>query len=139
MVAQGEFAEWAEIYGNCYGTTRASIEEILTQGGDLLFDIDSQGARQLKKAYPSGISIFLLPPSVSELERRLCNRQTDSEETIQTRMNKARQEIAQVETYHYIVINHVLEETLQVLQSIIVAEKHRRENVATELSLDSFL
>jgi guanylate kinase len=138
MLDNGEFAEWAEIYGNRYGTTRSSIEHALNQGHDLIFDIDSQGARQLKRTYPSGISIFLLPPSVSELERRLCNRKTDSQETIQKRMNKARQEISQVGIYEYIVINNVLEETLRVLESIIVAEKHRRENMAKELSLDSF-
>lgn len=138
MVAQGEFAEWAEIYGNLYGTTRSSIEQALQQGRDLIFDIDSQGAQQLKRTYPSGISIFLLPPSVSELEKRLCNRKTDSQETIRKRMNKARQEISQVGTYEYIVINNVLEETLHVLEAIVVAEKHRRENMVEKLSLDSF-
>lgn len=138
MINKGEFAEWAEIYGNSYGTSRSSIEEALNKGHDLIFDIDSQGARQLKRTYPLGISIFLLPPSVSELERRLCNRKTDSQETIRKRMNKARQEISQVEIYEYIVINNVLEKTLHVLQSIIVAEKHRRENMARKLSLNSF-
>jgi guanylate kinase len=138
MIDKGEFAEWAEIYGNFYGTSRSSIEQALNEGHDLIFDIDSQGARQLKRAYPLGISIFLLPPSVSELERRLCNRKTDSEETIRRRMNKARQEISQVETYEYIVINNVLEDTLHVLQSIIVAEKHRREHVIAKLPFDSF-
>ena len=138
MIDKGEFAEWAEIYGNLYGTTRSSIEKALDKGHDLIFDIDSQGAQQLKKKYPLAISIFLLPPSVAELERRLCNRKTDSQETIQKRINKARQEISQVEIYEYIVINSVLEETLHVLESIIVAEKHRRENMVKKVSLNSF-
>jgi len=138
MINKGEFAEWAEIYGNLYGTTRSSIEQALSRGHDLIFDIDSQGAPQLKKTYPLAISIFLLPPSVSELERRLCNRKTDSQETIRKRMNKAHQEISQVEIYEYIVINSVLDETLHVLQSIIVAEKHRRENMVKKVSLNSF-
>jgi len=138
MIDKGEFAEWAEIYGNLYGTTRSSIEKALNKGHDLIFDIDSQGAQQLKRTYPLGISIFLLPPSVSELEKRLCNRKTDSQETIRKRMNKARQEISLVEIYEYIVINSVLEETLHVLQSIIVAEKHRRENMVRNVSLNSF-
>jgi len=138
MIDKGEFAEWAEIYGNLYGTTRSSIEKARNKGHDLIFDIDSQGAQQLKRTYPLAISIFLLPPSVSELERRLCNRKTDSRETIQKRINKARQEISQVEIYEYIVINSVLEETLHVLQSIIVAEKHRRENMVRKGSLNSF-
>jgi len=138
MINKGEFAEWAEIYGNLYGTTRSSIEQALSRGHDLIFDIDSQGAPQLKKTYPLAISIFLLPPSVSELERRLCNRKTDSQETIRKRMNKAHQEISHVEIYEYIVINSVLDETLHVLQSIIVAEKHRRENMVKKVSLNSF-
>ena len=138
MIDKGEFAEWAEIYGNLYGTTRSSIEQALNKGHDLIFDIDSQGAQQLKRTYPLGVSIFLLPPSVSELEKRLCNRKTDSQETIRKRLNKARQEISQVEFYEYVVINKVLEETLHVLQSIVVAEKHRRENVAKKLALNSF-
>ena len=138
MIDKGEFAEWAEIYGNLYGTTRSSIEQALNKGHDLIFDIDSQGAQQLKRTYPLGVSIFLLPPSVSELENRLCNRKTDSQETIRKRLNKARQEISQVEFYEYVVINKVLEETLHVLQSIVVAEKHRRENVAKKLALNSF-
>jgi len=138
MIDKGEFAEWAEIYGNLYGTTRSSIEQALESGHDLIFDIDSQGAEQLKRTYPLGISILLLPPSVSELERRLCSRKTDSEETIRKRMNQAPQEISQVEIYEYIVVNDVFEETLHVLHSIIVAEKHRRKNMAKKLSLDSF-
>lgn len=138
MIDNGEFAEWAEIYGNRYGTTRSSIDQALHEGCDLIFDIDAQGARQLKEAYPSGISIFLLPPSVSELEKRLCTRKTDSEDTIRERMNKARQEISGVEFYKYIVVNNVLEETLQILQSIIVAEKHRRKNMLRTWSLNSF-
>lgn len=138
MIDRQEFAEWAEIYGNLYGTARLSIEQALTKGHDLIFDIDSQGAQQLKRTYPLGVSIFLLPPSVSELEKRLCNRKTDSQETIRKRLNKARQEISQVEFYEYVVINKVLEETLHVLQSIIVAEKHRRENVTKKLALNSF-
>jgi len=137
MIDQGEFAEWAEIYGNLYGTTRSSIEQVLESGHDLLFDIDSQGAQQLKRTYPLGISILLLPPSVSELERRLCSRSTDSEETIRKRMNKARQEISQVDIYEYIVVNRVLEETLHILQSIIVAEKYRSKNIVERFLLDS--
>ena len=138
MIDKGEFAEWAEVYGHLYGTTRTSVEQTLDKGHDLLFDIDCQGAEQLKRIYPQGISIFLLPPSVSELERRLCSRKTDSQETIQKRMNKARHEISQVKSYEYIVINNVFDETLQVLQSIIVAEKHRCENMLRKVSVDNF-
>ena len=138
MIDRGEFAEWAELYGHLYGTTRTSIEQTLGKGHDLLFDIDCQGAQQLRKIYPQGISIFLLPPSVSELKRRLWNRKTDSQETIQKRMNKLRQEISQVKMYEYIVINNVFAETLQVLRSIIVAERHRRENMLRKISISDF-
>jgi len=127
MVDNGEFAEWAEIYGHLYGTARTTVEQALDKSLDLLFDIDCQGAQQLKKKYPHGISIFLLPPSISELEKRLRNRNTDAPEIIQKRIDKSRKEISQAKKYNYIIINDVFAETLQVLRSIIISEKHRCE------------
>jgi len=127
MIDNGEFVEWAEVYGYLYGTALTGIEKTLNNGLDLLLDIDCQGAQQLKKKYPGAISIFVLPPSCSELEKRLQKRNTDSPETIQKRINRSRDEITQAKKYNYIITNKVFNETVQVLQSIIVAEKHRGE------------
>lgn len=135
MREKGEFAEWAEIYGHLYGTSRTSIEEAFKNGLDLLFDIDCQGAEQLKKSYPYGITIFVLPPSLSELEKRLRERNTDSSDIIQNRIEKARQEISHAKNYTYIVINDIFAQTLQALHSIVIAEKHRREHMEKYLSI----
>jgi guanylate kinase len=125
MVAREEFAEWAEIYGHLYGTSRQWIEWTRAQGLDVLFDIDCQGADQLKAIYPDAVSVFVLPPSVAELERRLRGRETDAPETIRKRLEKSRHEIAQAQRYDYLVTNDVFAETLEVLRAIVVAERHR--------------
>ncbi len=125
MIEQEAFAEWAEIYGNLYGTTKACIDRSVEQQVDLLFDIDPQGAQQLKKQYPQAVTIFVLPPSLSELEQRLKERSTDSFEVIENRLKKACQEINRAKDYDYLVTNDDLEKALLVLQSIIIAEKHR--------------
>ncbi len=138
MIANGEFAEWAEVYGHLYGTSRKSIEQALDKGLDLLFDLDCQGAQQLKKIYPQGIGIFLLPPSFSELEKRMKKRSTDSPETIRNRLSKACQEISEAKNYDYIVINDVFSETLHILQSIIIAEKHRSKKMLRYLTAYNF-
>jgi guanylate kinase len=135
MMERGDFAEWAEIYGHYYGTPRAAIEQTLLQSQHLLFDIDCQGARQLKQSYPKGVAIFVLPPTLSELAQRLQNRNTDASEIIQDRLSKARAEIGQAKSYDYLVVNDSFPETLQVLISIIVAEKHRSEYLLTNFSL----
>jgi len=135
MIEQGEFAEWAEVYGHCYGTPRAAIEQALKEGQDLLFDIDCQGTRQLQQCYPQGITIFVLPPSLSELQRRLQGRKTDSSEVMQSRLSKAHREISQAIGYDYIVVNAALADTVSVIQSIVTAEKHRRQYVLEHLSL----
>lgn len=125
MVAREEFAEWAEIYGHLYGTSRQWIEWTRSQGFDVLFDIDCQGADQIKAIYPDAVCIFVLPPSAAELERRLRGRDTDAPETIRNRLEKSRQEIAQAKRYDYLVTNDVFAEALEVLRAIVVAEKHR--------------
>jgi guanylate kinase len=95
MINKGEFAEWAEIYGHLYGTPRSVIEQTLRKGNDLLFDIDGQGSQQLKKNYPRATTIFVIPPSIADLEKRLQKRETDSSTVIQERVAKACAEIAQ--------------------------------------------
>lgn len=125
MIKEGAFAEWAEIYGNLYGTTKACIEQSLARNGDLLFDIDPQGAENLKRHYPQSVTVFVLPPSAGELERRLRTRSTDTDEVIEKRLERARQEIDRARDYDYLVTNEDLHAALQVLQSIVTAERHR--------------
>lgn len=135
MIDKGEFAEWAEIYGHLYGTSRSVIEQTLKKGNDLLFDIDGQGAQQLKKSYPFAISIFLIPPSVDELEKRLQKRNTDAPAVIGERLAKACAEIARAQDYSYIIINDIYAQALQALHSIVVAEKHRGERMKEHLTV----
>jgi guanylate kinase len=135
MIDKGEFAEWAEIYGHLYGTPRSVIEQTLQKGNDLLFDIDGQGSQQLKKNYPRAITIFVIPPSIADLEKRLQKRETDSSTVIQERVAKACAEIAQARDYAYIIINDIYAQALQALHSIVLAEKHRGERMKKYLTI----
>jgi guanylate kinase len=134
MIDKGEFAEWAEIYGHLYGTPRSVIEQTLQEGTDLLFDIDGQGSQQLKKNYPRAITIFVIPPSLEALEKRLQKRETDSSAVIGERVAKACAEIAQARDYAYIIINNIYAQALQALHSIVLAEKHRGERMKKHLT-----
>ena len=125
MVAAGEFAEWAEVHGNRYGTSRADVEVSLVAGRDLLLDIDTQGAEQIKRAYREAVSIFLLPPSREQLERRLVGRATDDQEAVRVRLQNACAEIGQLGGYDYFIVNADLESAVGGLMSIIAAERRR--------------
>ncbi len=125
MVSRNEFAEWAEVHGNLYGTALATIDNAATSGIDLLLDIDCQGAQQLRQNYKRGVFIFILPPDYIELEKRLRERGTDSEEVIQRRLNNARVEIAQAHTYDYLVVNDDFAGAKQTLMAIISAERQK--------------
>jgi len=119
------FAEWALVHGSLYGTARAPLDEALPQGRDFLLDIDVQGARQLKAVYPEAISIFVLPPSWSELEKRLRSRGTDHEEVIARRLQRARDETQELGSYDYLIVNEHLEQATTLLSAIIQAERSR--------------
>jgi guanylate kinase len=128
MVRKGEMLEWAEVFGNRYGTPRAPVEEALARGQDMLFDIDWQGTQQLRdKVSKDFVSVFLLPPSVPELERRLTTRAQDSDEVIRGRMAKASDEMSHWAEYDYVLLNHDLDETFAQLQAILTAERLKRE------------
>jgi len=129
MIEEGDFLEWAEVYGNLYGTSRTQVLRALNEGRDVILDIDTQGALQVKKNFPEAVLIFILPPSLKELERRLRNRGTDDEETIERRLKTAREEIRRAPLYDYIVVNDVLEVAYENLKSIIRAEKLRTERL----------
>jgi guanylate kinase len=127
MVADGAFLEWAEVFGHRYGTPKARIAEGLEAGEDFLFDIDWQGAQQLsQRAGNDVVSVFLLPPSIAELEARLRARRTDSEEVITGRMERARSEISHWDGYEYVVVNDDIEACFEKVRTILMAERLRR-------------
>lgn len=121
----GEFAEWAEVHGAFYGTPRKPIEERLAAGGDMLLDIDVQGARQMKQRYAEAVAVFVLPPSEHELERRLRGRGTEPESVILRRLERARAEMEEYRRYDYYLINHAIEESLGIFRAIVTAERVR--------------
>jgi len=122
----GAFAEWARVHDFLYGTARTPLDEALTSGHDLLLDIDVQGVSQLKTSYAaSSVSIFVLPPSWGELERRLRGRGTDNDEVIAHRLRRAREEARELVNYHYWVVNDQVERAVTILQGIITAERAR--------------
>jgi guanylate kinase len=127
MVDADEFAEWAYVFDHRYGSPKEPIKEALRAGRDILFDIDWQGTQQLKSAFGNDLaSIFILPPSMAELERRLRARGTDSEEVIQNRMRRASGEIGHWGEYDYVLINQEVDECLGEVMTIIRAERLRR-------------
>ncbi len=130
MIHKGEFAEWAEICGYRYGTSVAHLGKVLADGRDALLDIDVQGARQLREKKMPGIFIFILPPSLRELERRLSNRKTEEPAAREARLRKAKVEIAEARWYDYLIINDQLERAQEKMKAIILAEKSRRERMA---------
>ena len=123
MVSRGDFLEWAEVHGNYYGTSRRWIEAEMTAGRDVLLEIDWQGAQQVRKAFPSAIGIFILPPSLEELKSRLSGRGTDSAETIARRIAAARDEMRHVDEFDYVIINDDLQQALDNLRSIVCASR----------------
>jgi guanylate kinase len=126
MRSRGEFLENAEVHGYRYGTAKRVIVEALERGHDLLLEIDWQGAAQVRLLYPESIGIFILPPSMAELERRLHTRAEDSDEVIGKRMARSLDEIGHWEEYDYVLVNALLEQTLAQIKQILAAERLKR-------------
>ena len=129
MVAEGEMLEHAEVFGNCYGTPRAPVELAMAEGRDTIFDVDWQGGQQIRASDLGAqvVSIFILPPSLPELERRLRARNQDSDEVIARRMLKSRDEISHWAEYDYVLVNDDIEATETDLRAILTAERLRRD------------
>lgn len=125
MIGLNEFYEWAEVHGNYYGTRKSVVEEVLAAGNDLVMDIDVQGACQVKSKKPDAVTIFLLPPSMAMLEKRLRGRHSDDEEAIQLRLRNAATEIAQHGLFDYVIVNDDLDRTVAALREVIFAERRR--------------
>ena len=123
----GELLEWAEVFGHCYGTPRAALDEARRRGHDLVLDIDVQGAGQLKKQLPEAISVFILPPSRAELEKRLRSRSLDEDAVIRRRLRDASREIANYSAYDYLLVNDQLVRAAEKLKGIFLAERCRRQ------------
>lgn len=121
----GGFAEWAEVHGSLYGTPRQGLESQLRRGRDVLLDIDVQGARQIKEHFAGAVSIFVLPPSLQELRRRLSDRGTDAQETIQQRLRNAQHEIQEIRGYDYFIVNRDVTDAVERLAAIVAAERLR--------------
>ncbi|QCB56255.1 guanylate kinase [Sphingopyxis sp. PAMC25046] len=127
MAADGEFLEWAHVFGHRYGTPRAPVDAMLEAGKDVLFDIDWQGAQQLyQEAGPDVVRVFVLPPTMEELERRLRARNTDSDEVIAARMERAANEISHWDGYDYVLINDNVEGCFDEVRAILRAERLKR-------------
>lgn len=133
MVEEQAFAEWAEVHGNRYGTARATLQQVIAEGCDILLDIDVQGAAQLRASGLDGAFIFILPPDMESLRQRLAGRNTDSAEVIERRMHNARGEIHEATRFDYIVINDDLATAVATVRAIMVAEKVRRNRVLAQL------
>ena len=123
MIAGDEFLEWAEVHGNFYGTSKKWIADQLTAGKDVLLEIDWQGAQQVRKLFPQAVGVFILPPSLEELERRLTGRGTDSAEVISRRLAAAQAEMRHVGEFDYVIINNQLPEALGDLRAVVRASR----------------
>lgn len=128
LVGEGAFLEHAQVFGNYYGTSTASVENLCRAGFDVILEIDVQGAQQVRQALPNAVSIFILPPSLKELEQRLRTRKTDSDEVIARRLAEAEEEIRQAFAFDYVITNHNLTEAENQLLHIILAQRNHQHN-----------
>jgi guanylate kinase len=135
-----ELLEWAEVFGYYYGTARDVLDRARARGHDLILDIDVQGAGQLMEKLPEAVTVFILPPSRNELEKRLRNRSSDSREVIERRLSDAVREVGNFSAYDYVLINEQLDQTFDQLRSVLVAERCREKRVEDRIQpiLESF-
>jgi guanylate kinase len=136
MIANGDFLEWAEVHGNLYGTSRRAVEEIRSSGSDVILTIDIQGAAQARKLFPDAVSVFVMPPSLDALARRLENRGTDTAQDRRLRLDSALHEMEQYVNFDYVVINDDLDRAIDELVAIITAERcrtARRREIAARI------
>jgi guanylate kinase len=130
MLARGEMAEWATVHDNLYGTPAGPLEAALRDGRDVLLDIDTQGATQLRARYPEAVLIFIVAPSLAELEQRLRERRSEPGSAITTRLERARHEVTLWRRYDYLIVNRDVKEAMEQLSSIILAERCRVARLA---------
>ena len=125
MIFRGELLEYAQVYGNYYGTPKPYVMNLLNEGKDVLLEIDIQGALQIKKVFPDGVFIFVVPPSLEELRARIYKRGTDAEEVIEKRLKAATSELSYASEYDYIIVNDVAEKATKRVLTVLEAERYR--------------
>lgn len=136
-VEEDDFLEWAEVYGNCYGTPKSNVKELLDSGKDVILEIDIQGALKVKENTEEGVFIFILPPSMEELKQRIINRGSETPESLMRRFNSAYQEINYISKYNYAVVNDTVENAVNKIENILTAEKCRVDRIqGTILNLE---
>ena len=134
MIEEGDFLEWANVYGNYYGTSKSQVLKALNSGKDVLLDIDTQGAMSVKENFPQAVLIFFLPPSLEELRNRLLKRKTETKEEIEKRLTIARKEIAKALKYDYLIVNDNLKVAYEKFKAIILAEKCKTSRLKENIS-----
>lgn len=128
-IEKGDFLEYAEVYGNYYGTPKSNVIDMLESGKDVILEIDIQGALKVKDAFPEGIFIFILPPSMEELKQRIINRGSETPESLMTRFMSAYKELNYVSKYNYAVVNDTVEAAAKKIESIVIAERCRVDRI----------
>ncbi len=136
MINRGEFAEWAMVHGNLYGTSMKRLKKLNKEGFDIILDIDVQGALQVKNSYKNAVYIFILPPSMRVLKQRLMNRKTESKEAITRRLDRAKDEILSYKEYDYVIINDKLEKAYRGLESIIISTRLKTKSIDHKKIID---
>lgn len=137
-ISDGGFLEHAQVYGNFYGTPKEKVLEKLSKGVDVVLEIDIQGALKVKEVYPEGIFIFILPPSMSILRKRLTGRGTDSMETIDMRLSQTFEELSYIEEYDYVVVNGELDEAVNRVKAVVIAEHSRVTNAIKRILMEKY-
>lgn len=138
MIKDKEFAEWAVVHGNLYGTSKKQLSEMMDGGIDVILDIDSQGAMQIKENRGDGVFIYILPPSFDDLRRRLTERNSDATNEIKKRLENAKKEIPYYKRYNYVIINDKFEKALEDLKSIITSERLKIDKFNTDMIDEKF-
>ena len=139
MISEKDFIEWAVVHGNYYGTSKKDLNELLNKGVDIILDIDSQGATQIKKRFTNGVFIYILPPSFDELRQRLTIRKGDSPDEINRRLDMANEEAKDYNMYEYLIINDEFEMAIERLKAIIISTRIKIERINPEWVETNFL
>jgi guanylate kinase len=139
MVAKGEFIEWAEVHGNFYGTAKKRLEGLMSSGFDVMLDIDTQGARQIRDSFGEGVFIFILPPSIKVLRERLQNRKSNTNEDMERRLCRAAVEIKDYKMYDYVIVNDLLTDSVKKLEAVITAERLSSKRVDPKWIKSNFI
>ena len=133
MIQKGLFVEWTEVHGSFYGTSKPFLEECLARNVDVVLDVDTHGAEQIRRESGNGVFIFILPPGIGDLRRRLTRRGSESQEMIALRLRNALKEIEKMDRYDYVVVNERIDDAVEKIKAIIIAEKCKRSRVLHEL------